>query len=208
MSAFFHYLGAFSLMLGVLIVIHELGHYLVARLFGVRVLKFSIGFGPTLWSRPMGRDRTEWSLGVIPLGGYVKFLDERDTEVAPEERHRTFNRQTVWRRMGIVAAGPAANLLMAIAVYWGLFAYGTQELRPVLGAPVALSPAAKAGIERGEQVLKIGQQTVQTWQEMRWELLRQAANQEIVSLEVIKRLLDSTSLSKSTACATHSRFSV
>ena len=185
MSNFLFYLAAFALVIGVLIVVHELGHYLVARWAGVKVLRFSVGFGRPIYLRQIGRDRTEWAIAAFPLGGYVKMLDEREGEVAPAELHRSFGRQSVWRRMAIVAAGPLANLLLAIVIYWALFWHGTEELRPVLGPPVASTPAAAAGIVNGEQVLKVGGQPVQTWQDMRWVLLRQAMNQDSIDIEVV-----------------------
>jgi regulator of sigma E protease len=105
--------------------------------------------------------------------------------VAPDELHRSFNRQSVWRRMAIVVAGPLANLFLAVLIYWGLFSHGMEELRPILGAPVASTPAALAGFENGERVLKIGGEFVQTWQDMRWVLLRQAVNRDSIEFEVI-----------------------
>ena len=185
MSNFIYYSAAFALVIGVLVFVHEFGHYFVARLLGVKVLRFSVGFGKALWSKKIGRDGTEWAIGVFPLGGYVKMLDEREGEVVPEELHRSFNRQTVWRRMAIVAAGPLTNLLLAVVVYWGLFWYGMEELKPVLGTPVVSSPAAAAGIENGERVLKVDGELIQTWQEMRWVLIRRAIDQDSIALEVI-----------------------
>ena len=185
MSNFFYYLAAFALVLGVLIVVHEFGHYIVARCVGVKVLRFSVGFGRALWSRRIGRDGTEWAIGAFPLGGYVKMLDEREGPVAPEELHRSFNRQSVWRRMAIVAAGPVANLILAVVLYWGLFWHGVEELKPVFGTPVAASPAASAGFENGERALKVGGDFVQTWQDMRWVLLRKAVDQDSVEFEVV-----------------------
>lgn len=187
MSSFLYYLCAFALILGVLIVFHEFGHYLVARWLGVKVLRFSVGFGQPIWSRRWGRDGTEWAIAAFPLGGYVKMLDEREGKVPSDQLHRSFNRQTVWRRMAIVVAGPLANLLLAVIVYWGLFWSGTLEIKPLLGTPVAASPAEAAGIENGEQVRKIGDESIQTWQELRWLLLRRAADQDEVVLEVINR---------------------
>jgi regulator of sigma E protease len=187
MSNFLYYLAAFALILGVLIVVHEFGHYIVARRAGVKVLRFSVGFGRALWSRRIGRDGTEWAIGMFPLGGYVKMLDEREGDVAPEELHRSFNRQSVWRRMAIVVAGPLANLLLAVFVYWGLFWSGTEELKPILGAPVPASQAAAAGFENGERVLKVGGEVVQTWQDMRWVLLSRAVDQDQVEFEVINQ---------------------
>ena len=185
MSNFLYYLAAFALVLGVLIIVHEYGHYLVARCAGVKVLRFSVGFGRVLWSKRIGRDGTEWAISLFPLGGYVKMLDEREGDVAPEELHRSFNRQSVWRRMAIVAAGPLANLVLAVVVYWGLFLSGTDEPRPLLGAPVLSSPAAAAGFENGERVLKVGGEPVQTWQEMRWVVLSRAVDQQLIDFEVI-----------------------
>ena len=185
MIHFLYTLAAFALVLGVLIVVHELGHYFVARWAGVKVLRFSVGFGRVLWSKRFGRDATEWAVGLFPLGGYVKMLDEREGVVSPEEVSRAFNQQSVYRRMAIVVAGPLANFLLAIFLYWGIFWYGTEELMPILGTPVAASAAAAAGIENGERVLKVAGEEVQTWQEMRWILLRRAVDQDSVNLEVI-----------------------
>jgi len=185
MSNFLYYLAAFAIVLGILIVVHEFGHYLVARWAGVKVLRFSVGFGRTLWSKRIGRDSTEWALGAFPLGGYVKMLDEREEEVPPEDAHRAFNRQPVMRRMAIVAAGPLANFALAILIYWGVFWHGSEELKPVLGTPAVASAAATAGIENGERVLKVAGETVQTWQDMRWTLLRRAVDQYSVDLEVV-----------------------
>ena len=185
MSNFLFYLAAFALVLGVLIVVHEYGHYFVARLCGVKVLRFSVGFGKPLWQRSYGPDGTEWAIGAFPLGGYVKMLDEREAPVADSELHRAFNRQSVGRRIAIVAAGPAANLLLAVFVYWGVFWYGTDELRPVLGAPPVATAAAAGGFESGERVLKVGDEPVQTWEDVRWQLLQRAVNETIVQMEVI-----------------------
>ena len=185
MSNFLYYLAAFALVLGILIVVHELGHFVVARWAGVKVLRFSVGFGHVLWSRRFGGDRTEWAIGLFPLGGYVKMLDEREGEVAPADLPRAFNRQSVYKRIAIVAAGPLANFLLAIILYWGLFWYGVEEFKPILGTPVAASAAAHAGFENGERVLKVAGEEVETWQEMRWTLLRRAVEQDSVSLEVI-----------------------
>ncbi|WP_301102770.1 RIP metalloprotease RseP [Propionivibrio sp.] len=187
MSNFIYYLAAFALILGILIVVHEYGHYIVARRVGVKVLRFSVGFGRAVWSKRIGRDGTEWAIALFPLGGYVKMLDEREGDVAPEELHRSFNRQSVWRRMAIVVAGPLANLLLAVVVYWGLFWHGTEELKPILGTPAIASPAAAAGFENGERVLKVGGELVQTWQEMRWVLLRRAVDQDLIEFEVINQ---------------------
>lgn len=179
------YLGAFILVLGVLIVVHEFGHFAVARLCGVKVLRFSVGFGPVIWSRRFGADQTEWSLSAFPLGGYVRMLDEREAPVPAAELSRAFNRQGVGRRSAIVAAGPLANFLLAILIYWLMFWQGSEELRPVLGPPVAETPAARAGIANGERVLQVNGIPVETWQDFRWLLLQQAAKAPQVELELL-----------------------
>lgn len=178
------YVGAFILALGVLVIVHEFGHYLAARLCGVKVLRFAFGFGPTLWSRRAGRDGTEWALAAFPLGGYVKMLDEREGAVAPHELTRAFNRQSVGRRAFIVVAGPAANLLLAVFLYWTVFLYGVPELMPRLGAAPAQSTAAVAGVPPGGLVRAVNRQPIATWQELRWEVLRRALDGEVVELEV------------------------
>ncbi len=176
---------AFVVALGVLIVIHEYGHYLVARLCGVKVLRFSVGFGRPLWKVRRGRDRTEWVIAALPLGGYVKMLDEHEGPVAPEELHRAFNRQSVWRRIAVVVAGPAANFLLAIAFYWALFVGGVQEAKPVLAAPEPGTVAEASGIARGETILKINGEPVASWQQVRWQLLQLAVERQPARLEVI-----------------------
>ena len=185
MSNFLYYAAAFAIVLGVLIVVHEYGHYLVARLCGVKVLRFSVGFGRPLLLARWGADRTEWTVAAFPLGGYVKMLDEREAPVAPEERHRAFNRQSVGKRMAIVVAGPLANFVLAIVVYWGVFWHGTEELRPLVGSPPAASAAARAGLENGERIQRVGDLVVETWEDVRWQLLQRAADEDSIVLEVI-----------------------
>ena len=165
---------AFIVALGCLIVVHEFGHYLVARACGVKVLRFSVGFGRALWSRRLGRDSTEWVIAAFPLGGYVKMLDEREGAVPVQELPRAFNRKSVWRRIAIVIAGPAANFLLAIALYWFLFVSGVPGLKPVIGAPVPGTPAHSAGFSAGDTLLRIGDDAIPTWQEARWVLLQYA----------------------------------
>ena len=179
-----HYIVPFLIALGLLVVVHEFGHYLVARACGVRILRFSVGFGRPLWMRPFGPDRTEWAIALVPLGGYVKMLDEREAPVAPAEAHRAFNRQSVWKRMLIVAAGPVANFLLAVLCYWALYVHGIEEMRPVLGTPVVGSPAAKAGFREGEVAVGVDDTAVATWQEFRWELLRRSLKHGPAAIEV------------------------
>jgi regulator of sigma E protease len=180
-----HTIIAFIIALGLLIVVHEYGHYLVARWCGVKVLRFSVGFGRPLIARQLGRDRTEWVIAAIPFGGYVKMLDEREAPVEARELHRAFNRQSVWRRFAIVVAGPLANFLFAIAVYAGLFMYGLPEARPVLGTPPAASAAADAGLRAGDTVRSADGEPITTWQELRWRVLQAALQRSPLVLEVM-----------------------
>ena len=179
------YLAAFALVIGVLVVVHEFGHYQAARWCGVKVLRFSVGFGPVIWQRALGKDQTEWALSAFPLGGYVKMLDEREAPVPAEEQHRAFNRQSVGKRSIIVAAGPLANFLLAILLYWAIFMHGSQELLPIVGKPPAETPAAMAALQSGEQIQRVDGEAVATWNDLRWKILQKAADQESVSLEVI-----------------------
>jgi len=176
---------AFVVTLGVLIVIHEFGHYWVARRCGVRVLRFSIGFGRPLWKRVYGADRTEWVVGAIPLGGYVRMLDERDPDAGPQalaDLSRAFNRQPVAKRIGIVLAGPLANLLLAVGVYWFLNVSGTLEPRAVLAAPPAETIAARAGLRDGDEVGAIDGRPVRGFSDMRWKLLERAVERSPIEM--------------------------
>lgn len=175
---------AFIVALSVLIVVHEYGHYWVARRCNVKVLRFSLGFGKPLWSRTTGPDQTQWVLAAIPLGGYVKMLDEREGDVAPHELHRAFNRKSVWQRFAIVLAGPVANFLTAILLYWVLFVHGIPGLVPLVGEPPAGSVAARAGFVAGDTVLGVGDTAVRTWQDFRWVILQRALDRAPVSIEM------------------------
>jgi regulator of sigma E protease len=180
-------IAAFLVALGSLIVIHELGHYVVARLCGVKVLRFSVGFGRPIWRKPVGEDRTEWVIAAFPLGGYVKMLDEREGAVAEEELPRAFNRQSVWRRFAIVVAGPVANFLLAVVLYWGLFMHGVPGIKPVVAEPAAGTPAARAGFAAGELLTRVGDDPVATWQDARWALLKSAVQKAVLTIEVRDR---------------------
>ncbi len=165
-------LAAFLVTLGVLVVIHELGHFWIARLCGVKVLRFSVGFGRILWSRPFGPDRTEWALSAIPLGGYVKMADEREGDVPAADLPRAFNRQGVWKRIAIVAAGPIANLLLAVLIFAGTYMAGIPGQQALLAAPPADSAAARAGLRGGDLVVGVDGDPVRSWQDLRWRLVR------------------------------------
>jgi regulator of sigma E protease len=184
MTDFFLSAGAFVVTLGVLITFHELGHFWVARRFGVKVLRFSIGFGHPLWSRRSGPDRTEFVIASLPLGGYVQMLDEREGEVAPAERPRAFNTQPLGVRAAVVAAGPVFNFMLAVVVYWLMFVIGVEGLRPLVGEVAAGSAAARAGLEKGELIEAVNGRPTPTWEAVTLQLLEGALQSERVDLRV------------------------
>ena len=167
--------------LGVLVTFHEFGHYWVARRSGVKVLRFSVGFGKALWSRH-DRHGTEFVVAAIPLGGYVKMLDEREGEVPASDVAQAFNRQTVWKRIAIVAAGPIANLLLCVVLLWAMFVIGRPDFAPVLGRVDGI--AAQAGFRSGDTVLKVGERATPTWSEAAMALTTSALDRGEVSVEV------------------------
>jgi regulator of sigma E protease len=152
---------------------------------GVKVLRFSVGFGRIVWSRRYGRDGTEWALSAIPLGGYVKMVDEREGEVLPADLPRAFNRQNVWRRIAIVAAGPIANLALAVLLFAAIYVVGVPAQRPLLAPPPATSPAAQAGLAGGDLVTAVDGEAIGSWQDLRWRLLK-ASGSNSVGLEVTR----------------------
>jgi len=168
--------------LGLLVTFHEFGHFWVARKLGVRVVRFSIGFGKAIWSR-RGADNTEYVIAAIPLGGYVKMLDERDGEVPQEELGRAFNRKSVWTRIAIVAAGPVFNLVFAVLAFWLMFMVGIPEYRPVIGSVSGI--AAEAGIEPGDAIVAVDGLDTRTWSHAILELVAQALdrNSPVVTVE-------------------------
>ena len=179
-----HTLLWFLVAIGILVVVHEFGHYLAARLAGVKVLRFSVGFGTPLLSRRFGRDQTEWTLAALPFGGFVKMLDEREGDVPAAEAHRSFNRATVWRRIGIVSAGPIANFLLAIVFYWALFLNGLPALKPMIGEPPAGTPAALAGLVAGDEIRRVNGAETLSFQDLRLNLLRAGVAQAPLILEL------------------------
>ncbi|AOJ01588.1 MULTISPECIES: RIP metalloprotease RseP [Burkholderia] len=181
---------AFAVAIGVLVVVHEYGHYRVARWCGVKVLRFSIGFGAPVARWVSKKTGTEWTLSALPLGGYVKMLDERDPGdgIRADELPRAFNRQSVGKRIAIVAAGPIANFLLAIALFSLVFATGVTEPAAIVAPPAAGTPAAVAGLDGGETIVSIRDarggeaEPVRSWSELRWKLLGAAFDHKDIVL--------------------------
>lgn len=178
------YLLAFVAALGILIAVHEYGHFWVARRLGVKVLRFSIGFGAPLWRRRSRNGETEYVLAAIPLGGYVKMLDEREGPVPEDQRHRAFNNKPIGTRMAVVSAGPAFNFLFAIAAFWLLSLLGVPGLAPVLGHVEPDSMAARAGLQVEERITSVNGEQTPTWEAARLALFHAALDGEPARLEV------------------------
>lgn len=201
MTGLLYTIAGFVIAISILVVVHEFGHYWVAKRLGVKVLRFSLGFGKPLWMRRFGRDRTEWAIAAIPLGGFVKMLDENEGEVPKDELGRAFNRQPIWRRTAIVLAGPMFNFLFAILVYSVVNMAGMEGLRPLVGKIADGSPAQQAGFRPGDELLKIDGRRVQSWDERRLYLYDKALDRASVRFTVRdvdgmqrERMLDLSSL--------------
>ena len=181
MSEFFGSVWWLIVSLGVLVTFHEFGHYWVARRCGVRVLRFSVGFGRALWSR-RGKDGTVYQVAMIPLGGYVKMLDEREGPVAEADAHEAFNRASVWKRIAIVAAGPIANLILCVALLWAMFVIGRPDYAPVVGQTSGI--AETSGLRAGDHIDAVGDRDTPTWMEVQLALLPAALDRQDVALRV------------------------
>ena len=175
---------AFLVALGILVSVHEFGHFWVARRMGVKVLRFSVGFGKPLWSYQKTPESTEYALAAIPLGGYVKMLDEREGEVLPEERHLAFNTQHVSKRIAIVAAGPIFNFILAIFLYAIVAMVGISDVKPIVGEVTPDTIAARAGLQYEDQILAVNDKTVRTWTQARLALMEQALNEDVIRLDI------------------------
>ena len=184
MSAFAYSIFGFVVAIGILVTVHEYGHFWVARKFGVKVLKFSIGFGRPIFSWRRAGDPTVYSIGAIPLGGYVKMLDEREGEVRAEEREQAFNRKSLAARSAIAAAGPAANFLFAVVAVWLVFVVGGDDMRAEVGAVAPESPAARAGFRAGDLVVGVNGRDNRTWGQHQIYLLHQAMRGAAVEFTV------------------------
>jgi regulator of sigma E protease len=181
---------SFLVVLGTLVIVHELGHYLVARWCDVKVLRFSVGMGKIVWSRRFGRDQTEWAISILPLGGYVKMLDAREQDLQDlpaEDLRREFTRQSVWKRIAIVAAGPISNFLLAIVVFAGLYIHGIPEPTPRLRAVPQQTVAFDAGLRGGELITAVNGEPVRIWSDLRWKLLQFAIDKRSVKLDTERR---------------------
>ena len=155
---------AFVLAIGILVAVHEYGHYLIARLIGVKVLRFSIGFGRPIWLRRWGTDQTEYCVSAVPLGGYVKLLDEREGNVDSVDLPRAFNRQPIPKRIAVLVAGPMMNFVFAVFAYWVMFVIGVPGAQPIIGDVTEASIAANAGLAEGDRIVQVGEQPVATWE--------------------------------------------
>ncbi len=181
MLDFLFYTASLLVTLGVLVTFHEWGHYYAARKLGVKVLRFSVGFGKPLYKR-VAKNGVEFVVAGIPLGGYVKMLDERDSDVAEEDKPFAFNRQPIWKRNIIVAAGPVANFLLALIVFWFMFMLGVVEPKPILGSPVEGSIAEKAGLKANHEIVAIDDEPVSGWKSVSWALVERMGEQGTIEL--------------------------
>ena len=168
----------------ILVTFHELGHFGVARLLGVGVSKFSIGFGKPLYSFRSRRSGTEYVLGALPFGGYVKFIDEREDHVDSQDLPHAFNRQNLWVRTAVVIAGPAANFVLAIFFYWLVFGIGVPGVEPIIGYVQPGSSAEAIGLQRGDRIAQINGRKVRSWGEHRYYLLDQVQNGETLTFTI------------------------
>ncbi len=180
-------IAAFAVAIGVLVAFHEFGHFWVARRLGVKVLRYSIGFGKPLWGWTSRKSGTEYVLSALPLGGYVKMLDEREGEVSAGERHLAFNTQPVWKRILIVAAGPGFNFVFAVVAYWLVFTVGIVGLKPIVGQVAQGTPAFEAGLRRGDTIVSINGHDIATWDSARTELLNAALADPVPRLVIRTR---------------------
>jgi len=183
MELFYAILG-FTVTVGILVIVHEFGHFWVARRLGVKVLRFSIGFGKPLWQRRFGPDDTEYTLAVLPLGGYVKMLDEREGEVAENELPRAFNRQSLSVRLAIALAGPLANILFAVFVYWAMFVTGINGIKPFIMDVSPRSISAQANLLSGDVILSIDDRDTHSWEAVMQVIVAGALTQGTVSVVV------------------------
>ncbi len=185
MMSFLTTLLSFIVAISILVAIHEYGHYIVAKKLGVKILRFSIGFGKPIWMKRFGADQTEFCIARWPLGGYVKMLDRRETEVDAKEQHREFTSQPVWKRFAIVAAGPVFNFLFAIVAYWLMFVIGVSGIKPVIGNVEDGSIAARAGLKAGYEIVAINQHPTPIWDVVVQDLIGAVVDRSQAKIEMI-----------------------
>ena len=184
-------LFAFVLTLAILVVVHEFGHFQVARWCGIKVLKFSFGFGKPIYAKKIGKDQTEFLISALPLGGYVKMLDERELSedelsiYTKADLGRAFNRQSVWKRILVVLAGPVANLLLAILLYWVLMVQGVTGIKPELGDIQSNTAAGHAAFKAGDVIRQVAGKAVVTWQDVQWVMLEKAIKNSSINIQTI-----------------------
>ncbi|HDP90343.1 MAG TPA: RIP metalloprotease RseP [Thioalkalivibrio sp.] len=184
MTQFLVSILAFIVAIGLLVAVHEFGHFWVARRLGVKVLRFSIGFGRPILRWRRKNDPTEYVIAALPLGGYVRMLDEREGEVDPAEQHLAFNRKGVWSRIAIVAAGPAFNFLFALVAYWLMFMVGVNGIKPYVDDPPPASPAYEAGLQAGDRIVAVAGRETPDWEAVRMRLLEHSLDHNAVQLSV------------------------
>jgi regulator of sigma E protease len=184
MFSLLHTLFFFLVALAALIIFHEFGHFWAARRLGVKVIRFSLGFGKPLWTYRKTPDSTEFAVAALPLGGYVKMVDEREGAVAPADLPYAFNRQSLIRRVGIVAAGPLSNFILAILIYWIVFMLGETGLRPVLGPVAKGTLAEQAGFREGDEILAVEGDKTPIWNAAISEIVERAMDEEAIAVTV------------------------
>jgi regulator of sigma E protease len=171
-------LASFVIALGILVTVHEYGHFWVARKNGVKVERFSVGFGRAIW-RKTGKDGTEYVLAMIPLGGYVKMLDERVDDVQPQDKDKTFNNKTVYQRIAIVAAGPMANFIFALFAFYLMFLIGVPSVKPIIGNIAPSSIAGQARLVEGSEIVSVSGNATRDWQDVNLALIAEIGSEQI-----------------------------
>ena len=175
---------AFIFAVGLLVTIHEFGHYIIGRYCGMKVLKFSVGFGKSIYSKKVGKDQTEYRLSMIPLGGYVQFLDGRNGSIDPKDEGRAFDQRPIRSRVAVLLAGPVFNFLFAIFAYFVIFSNGIMTIKPVIGEVENNSYAAEAGLNYGDRILKIEGQIINDWEDAISEILMTVTKKQEINFQI------------------------
>lgn len=175
---------AFIFAIGLLVTIHEFGHYIVGRFCGMKVLKFSVGFGKSIYSKKLGEDQTEYCISLIPLGGYVQFLDDRNDTIDSKDQGRAFNHRPISSRIAVLLAGPVFNFLFAILAYFIIFSNGIMTIKPVIGEIITNSYAAEAGLNYGDRILKIDDRLVDDWESTITSILMTVASKKEILFHI------------------------